>query len=181
MPESFYDSNQGYCLCKRPAPLRTTEALCGAGRGGRGNGPGQRAGASAQGPWGWSRNVYRRESHGRAVERSVATSERSDQSSTEVSGGATPPLPHGNPQKQEAENSRKDPFFSQIPACNRAPSEQAIESEGRKAAANFELDSEGLVVSRRVRPFHVSNQEVQLKSLRPLGSALRAERATSER
>lgn len=25
MPDSFYDSNQGYCLCKRPAPLCAAE------------------------------------------------------------------------------------------------------------------------------------------------------------
>lgn len=45
----------------------------------------------------------------------------------------TPSL--GSLQKQEIQNSRKDPFFYQIPACNLAPPERGIESERRKARA----------------------------------------------
>lgn len=41
----------------------------------------------------------------------------------------------GSLQKQEIQNSRKDPFFYQIPAWNLAPSEQVIERERRKATA----------------------------------------------
>lgn len=43
----------------------------------------------------------------------------------------------GSPQKQEIANSRKDPFFYQIPACNLAPSEQGVERERRKATAKM--------------------------------------------
>lgn len=40
-------------------------------------------------------------------------------------------------QKQEIQNSRKDPFFHQIPGCNLAPSEQGVERERRKATAKL--------------------------------------------
>lgn len=43
----------------------------------------------------------------------------------------------GSLQKQEIQNSRKDPFFYQIPACNLAPSEQGVERQRRKAAAKW--------------------------------------------
>lgn len=40
-------------------------------------------------------------------------------------------------QKQEIQDSRKDPFFYQIPGCNLAPSGQGIGRERRKAAAKW--------------------------------------------
>lgn len=43
----------------------------------------------------------------------------------------------GSVQKQEIQNSRKDPFFYQIPACNLAPSERGVERERRKATGKW--------------------------------------------
>lgn len=40
----------------------------------------------------------------------------------------------GSLQKQEIQNSRKDPFFYQIPACNLAPSKQGVEREREEKA-----------------------------------------------
>lgn len=48
--------------------------------------------------------------------------------------GHPTPAP-GSWQKQEIQNSRKDPFFYQIPGCNLAPSSQGTERGRRKAAA----------------------------------------------
>lgn len=43
----------------------------------------------------------------------------------------------GRLQKQEIQNSRKDSLFYQIPACNPAPSEQAMGRRRRKASAKW--------------------------------------------
>lgn len=54
-----------------------------------------------------------------------------------LDGGAwwSHPTPSpGSLQKQEIENSRKDPFFYQIPTCNLAPSEQGVERKDQGKA-----------------------------------------------